>query len=88
MQDSEEFLRAIFHILGNELNANVEESKLSNTFNGSYVDVRKFLNSPSPSQDPPVSSKAPNWDLEEMDVLYTFKIKTESQNLDHGYIKE
>ena len=39
------------------------------------------------SQEPPVSSKAPNQDLKDMDVLCTFKIKIESQNLEHGYIK-
>ena len=43
---------------------------------------------PNPSQEHPASCKAPNEDLEDMDVLCTFKIKTESQNLDHGYIKD
>ena len=38
----------------------------------------------NPSQEPPVSSKAPNQDLKNMDVLCTFKIKIESQNVDHG----
>ena len=42
----------------------------------------------NPSQEPPVFSKAPNENLKEMDVLCTFKIKIESQNLDHGYIKD
>ena len=32
----------------------------------------------TPSQEPPVSSKAPNEDLKEMDVLFTFKIETAS----------
>merc|ERR1712114_169103 len=36
----------------------------------------------------PVSSKAPNKDLKDMDVLCTFKIKIESRNLEHGYIKD
>ena len=36
---------------------------------------------PNPSQEPPASSKAPNEVLKDMDVLYTFKIKIESQNL-------
>ena len=40
------------------------------------------------SQEPPASSEAPNQDLKDMDVLFTFKIKTESQNLDHGCIKD
>ena len=43
---------------------------------------------PNLCQEPPASSKAPNEDLKDMDVLCTFKIKIESQNLDHGYIKD
>ena len=34
------------------------------------------------------SSKASNPDLKDIDVLCTFKIKIESQNLDHGCIKD
>ena len=41
----------------------------------------------NPSQEPSASSKAKTQDLGDMDVLCTFKIKIESQNLDHGYIK-
>ena len=37
---------------------------------------------PNPRQEPPASSKAPNEDLKGMDVLCTFKIKKESQNLE------
>ena len=36
------------------------------------------------SQEPPESSKAPNEDLKDMDVLCTFKIKIESKNLIMG----
>ena len=43
---------------------------------------------PNLSQEPPASSKAPNEELNDMDVLYTFKIKIESKNSDHGYIKD
>ena len=43
---------------------------------------------PSPPQQPPVFSKAPNEDLKDMDVLCTFKIKIESKKSDHGYIKD
>ena len=43
---------------------------------------------PNPSQEPPVSSKAPNVDLKEMDVICTIKIKKESKNSDQGYIKD
>ena len=42
----------------------------------------------NPSQEAPVSSKVQNEDLKDMDGLCTFKIKTESQNLDYGIIKD
>ena len=42
---------------------------------------------PNPSQEPPASSKAQNQDVKDMDVLCTFKINIESQNLEHRYIK-
>ena len=45
----------------------------------------KMLN---PSQEPPTSSKAPNEDLKDMDVLCTLKIKVESPNLEKGRIKD
>merc|ERR1711954_598423 len=38
---------------------------------------------PNPSPEPPASSKAPNEDLKDMDVLCTFKIKIESQNSEY-----
>ena len=41
----------------------------------------------NPSQEPPAPTKAPNQDLKDMDVLCTFKIKIESQNLECGCIK-
>ena len=41
-----------------------------------------------PTQEPPVSSKAPNEDLKDMDVLCTFKFRIESQNLVHGCTKD
>ena len=43
---------------------------------------------PIPSQEPPLSFKAQNQDCKEKDVLFTFKIKIGSQNLDHGCIKD
>ena len=43
---------------------------------------------PNPSQEPPASSKAPKQDLKDMDVLCTYRFKIESQNLEHGYIKD
>ena len=42
----------------------------------------------NPSQEPPESSKAPNEDLKNMDVLCTFKIQIESRNFKHGFIKD
>ena len=56
-------------------------SKTSNYF---QINIK----TPDPSQKTPVSSKAPNEDLKDMDVLSTFKIKIESQNMDHGCIKD
>ena len=43
---------------------------------------------PNPSQEPPASSKAPNEDLKDMEVLCTFKIQIEKQNSEHGYSKD
>ena len=43
---------------------------------------------PNPSQEPLVSFRAPNEDLNDMDDLCTFKTMIESQNLDHGCVKD
>ena len=43
---------------------------------------------PNPSQEPPASSKAPNRDLKDMDVLRTFKINLDCLNLDQRHIKK
>ena len=45
----------------------------------------KMLN---PSQEPPVASKAPTEDIQDMDVLCAFKTNIESQKSDHGWIKD
>ena len=42
--------------------------------------IQSKIKMPNPSQEAPVRSKAPNEDLKDVDVLYTFKIKIESQN--------
>ena len=42
----------------------------------------------NPCQELAVSSKAPNEDLKDVDVLCTIEIKTESQHFDHGCIKD
>merc|ERR1711954_368674 len=46
------------------------------------------ISMPNPSQEPPATSKAPNQDFKDMDVLCTFRIKIESQNLDYGCTKD
>ena len=50
--------------------------------------IRIKIKMPNPSQEPPVSSKAPNEDFMDMDVFCTLKIKLESQNFDFGCIKD
>ena len=45
---------------------------------GDHIQIK--IKMPNPSQEPPASSKAPNEDLKDMDILCTFKIKIESQN--------
>ena len=42
----------------------------------------------NPSQNPPASSKAPNKDLKDMDVLCTFKIKRERPKFEQGCIND
>ena len=42
----------------------------------------------NPSQTPPVSSKAQNQDLKNLNVPFIFKVKIESQNLEHGCTKD
>ena len=42
--------------------------------------IKIKIKMPNPSQKPAASSESPNEDLEDMDVLYTFNIKIESQN--------
>ena len=50
--------------------------------------IQIMIKIPNPSQEPPASSKAPNQDLKDKDVPYTFKIKMESQNWDPGCMKD
>ena len=42
----------------------------------------------NPSQEPPASSKAPNEDLKDKDVLCPFKITIKSPKLDLGWVKD
>ena len=53
---------------------------------GDQIQIK--IKMPNPSKEPPASSKAPNEDLKDMDVLCTLKIKIESLNLDHGFVKD
>ena len=57
---------------------------ISKTINRIQINI-KIQN---PSQEPPASSKAKNEDLKDMDALCTFKIRIESQNSVHGYMKD
>ena len=50
--------------------------------------IKIKIKMPNPIHDPPASFKAPNEDLKETDVLCTLKTKIESQNSDHGFIKD
>ena len=43
---------------------------------------------PNPSQEPPASSKTPNEDLKDRDVLCTFMIKIESPKSNHWCVKD
>ena len=43
---------------------------------------------PNPSKEPPTSSKGLNQDIKDMDVFCIFKIKIQSQNLEHGCTKD
>ena len=57
---------------------------VSKTFDQFQINIKMS----NPSQEAPASSKSPNKDLKDMDVLCTFKIKIQCQNLDYGYIKD
>ena len=50
--------------------------------------IQTKIKMPNLSQEPLVSSKAQNKELKDMDVLYTFKIKMEGQNLKYGCTKD
>ena len=49
--------------------------------------IRINIKIPNPSHEPPASPKAPNDDFKDMDVLCTFRNKTESQNWEIGVSK-
>ena len=43
---------------------------------------------PKPSQEPTLSSMAQHEDLKDLDIICAFKVKIESQNSNHGCIKD
>ena len=49
--------------------------------------IQNKIKMPNSGQEPPASSKAHSQDLKDMDCLCTLKIKIESQNWDHRFIK-
>ena len=53
--------------------SNMEVSKTSD-----HIQIKIKMS--NPSQELPASSKVPNWDLKDMDVLFTFKIEIKMQN--------
>ena len=50
--------------------------------------IKIKINRSNPSQESPASSKAPDQDLKDMDVLCTFKIKIESKNSEYKWTKD
>ena len=50
--------------------------------------IKIQISIPNSTRELPVSSKTQNQDLKDMDFLCTWKIKIQSQNLDHGCIKD
>merc|ERR1711954_358816 len=66
----------------------IESQNLANGVPKTSDHVQINIRMPNPCQEPPASSKAPNQDLKDMDVLCTFQIKRGSQNLNHGCIKD
>ena len=70
------------------LKIKIESKNLDHGYIKNQWPYQNQIKMPNPSQEPPASYKAPNEDLRDMDVLCAFKIKIESQNLDHGCNKD
>ena len=64
------------------------EPKFRNWVSKTSDHIKINIRMPNPNQEPPASSKAPNQDLKDMDVLCTFKIKIESQNSEYNCTKD
>ena len=46
--------------------------------------IKIKIKMPNPSEEPPVSSKAPNEDLKDIGVICTYKNKIENPKVGHG----
>ena len=57
---------------------------VSKTSNHTQIKIKIQI----PSQEPHVSSKAPNYDLKDMAAIWAFKIKMESQYFERGVITD
>ena len=64
--------------------AEIEIMGVSKTID--HIQIKIMM--PNPSQESQDSSQPQNEDLKDMDALCIFKMKIESQNSDHGYIKD
>ena len=53
---------------------------------GDHIEIN--IKMQKPSQEHPASSRAPNKDVKDMDVLCTFRINIESHNLDPLFTKD
>ena len=62
------------------------KSKILSKTTSDHIQV--MIKMPNPSQDLSASSAAQNHDFKDIDILCTFKIKIESQNLEHGYTED
>ena len=69
------------------LKINMESQNFEQRYIKTHDNIQIMIKMPNSSLEPPASSKAPIQNFKDMDVLCTFKIKIESQNLEHWYIK-
>ena len=68
-----------FALIKSRYRADIQNMVVSK--NSDFIQIK--IKIPNPSQSPPASSKAPNEDLKDMDVLCTFKLNVGSQNSKH-----
>ena len=70
------------------LEIKIESQNLELAVSKTSDHIKFKIKMPNPIQEPPASLKSPNNNFWDMDVLCTFKIKIERQNLEHGFIKD